>query len=201
MVIEPQELLLNCLWPASIRNYDVFIICSSLRFIIVRRKLSMSQDGWAFCLSKEACQDLVNEKQNEFLISSGLLGGLDGAEYCASYHLMQSSRFSPVRLRPTTTCLWRLQMRGPCLAWLCSWGPWGSGCVATAPGSWPSTTGPPPACCTGSAPALMPAAQDPMRGAPSRMSLAELLPARTSHHPPSWGRNSPETCNSIVNIA
>lgn len=74
LMIEPQELHLNCLWHSAIRNYEVFIICSSMCFIIVRRKLSMSQDRWAFSLSKEACQDLVNEKQNEFLISPGLMG-------------------------------------------------------------------------------------------------------------------------------
>lgn len=82
LMIEPHELHLNCLWHSSIRNYEVFIICSSMCFIIVRRKLSMSQDMWAFSLSKEAYQDLVNEKQNEFLISSGLVGAWWGRTLC-----------------------------------------------------------------------------------------------------------------------
>lgn len=93
--------------------------------------------------------------------------------------------FSPFRPRPTTMWLWRLQLRGPCPAWLCCWGPWGSGCVATAPGSWPSTTGPPPVCCSGLAHTLMPAwcAQWPI-GPPSWMLIARLLLARRSHLPP-----------------
>lgn len=100
--------------------------------------------------------------------------------------------FSLFRPRPTTMCLWRLQLRRPRPVWLCCWGPWGSGCVATAPGSWPSTTGPLPVCCSGLAHTLMPAwwAQLPI-GPPSRMLLARLVPARRSHLPPLWARKFP----------
>lgn len=61
----------------------------------------------------------------------------------------------PLRRRPATMYLWRHRLRRPCLVWLCCWGPWGLGCVATAPGSWPSTTGPLHVCCSWLALTLM----------------------------------------------
>lgn len=102
-----------------------------------------------------------------------------------------SKLFSPFRLKPTIMCLWHLQLKRPCLVWLCCWGPWGSGCVATAPSSWPSTTGPPPVCCSWLAHTLTPAwrAQQPI-GPPSWMILIGPGPARRSHLPPLWDRSS-----------
>lgn len=71
-VSELQEWLLNCLWHSSIRNYDVSIICSSMLFIIFKgplRKLPMSQNRRAFCLSKETDRDLGNERRWVFNLS------------------------------------------------------------------------------------------------------------------------------------
>lgn len=98
---------------------------------------------------------------------------------------------SPFRLKLTTMRLWHLQLRTPCLAWLCCWGPWGSGCVATAPGSWPSTIGPLPVCCSGLAHTLTPArwAQLPT-GPPLWRMCVGLVPARRSHLSPLWDRSS-----------
>lgn len=78
-VSELQEWLLNCLLGSSIRNYEVSIICSSMLFIIVKgplRKLPMSQNRWAFCLSKETDHDLVNERRWVFNLSG--IGGRTG---------------------------------------------------------------------------------------------------------------------------
>lgn len=100
--------------------------------------------------------------------------------------------FCPFRRRPTIMCLWRHRLRGPCPARLCCWGPWGLGCVATAPGSWPSTTGPLHVCCSWLAHTLMPAwwAQQ-LTGPLSWMLLAGPAPTRRSHLPPLWARKFP----------
>lgn len=94
------------------------------------------------------------------------------------------------RHRPTITCLWLPRLKGPCQAWPCCWGPWGSGCVATAPGSWPSTTGPLHACCSWSALTPMPArwAQQ-LKGPPSWMLRIGLAPTRKSLPLPLWARS------------
>lgn len=101
------------------------------------------------------------------------------------------------RHRPTITCLWHPRLRRPCQVWPCCWGPWGSGCVATAPGSWPSTTGPLLVCCSWSALTPMPArwAQQ-LKGPPSWMLLVGLELARRCRPPSLWARrflrNNPE---------
>lgn len=76
---ELQWWLLNCLWHSSIRDCEVSIICSSMLFIIVKgplRKLPMSQNRQAFCLSKETDGDLVNERRGVFNLSG--IGGRAG---------------------------------------------------------------------------------------------------------------------------
>lgn len=75
-VSELQEWLLNCLWHSSIKTYDVSITCSSVPFIIAKgplRKLPMSQNRRAFCLSKETESHLANERRWVFNLSG--IGG------------------------------------------------------------------------------------------------------------------------------